>query len=550
MQAAKIGRDHHLQPALVAVAPYASAEQMERIVACARGIEDDERRRRTLVGVAPRFATLGMPERALELARRIDDRTAQQRARGQLALAWSEDIGAPSRALREILQLSFGSVQLRALAAVAENLSVDDARFGLAHLERETGKDDGLYGLNAQRAAIALCTRLCALGWIDEAWSAAASASKDEDDVSIRAATAACMPEPRRTEELERFLDPLLRHIASYPNSRMVLELVPHLRLDALRRIAARSGAISSGNDFHGALAIAMAKRGAVLEGLRYAQRCQYDWAFAGTVGEIASLLDRDALNELLAELPTWDLDKNATARALPPLVRRRAEFDTSDAVLAFAQSFKEDQLRVLGIAAIAENLSRETVAALMEDLLEWSPDSTSDESTARAEALAAIARRLTQLGDGASALRIARALTYGHETSKVLILVAPFLETALVDEAIEIAVTSVGASDALPALFPRLVELSHDDARRAVRSASGHSAGALGAVVAALGNERPASEMHELWTDALHAMASGTRDGFLDRIRAVLPLMTRLGGSAALEDTSAALDHVVSRWP
>jgi hypothetical protein len=70
-----------------------------------------------------------------------------------------------------------------------------------------------------------------------------------------------------------------------------------------------------------------------------------------------------------------------------------------------------------------------------------------------------------------------------------------------------------------------------------------------LPAVAAAL-STYPAADVHAFWSDAIHVVVTRTRsDGFRD-LAALLPLVERLGGVAALDGVEAALEHVSQRWP
>jgi hypothetical protein len=178
-------------------------------------------------------------------------------------------------------------------------------------------------------------------------------------------------------------------------------------------------------------------------------------------------------------------------------------------------------------------------------------------DTSADAAAIAAVAGRYAALGEHERAFELlGRVRSYPGPVADALAGMAASLEGTLLDRAIEIALSLSSARDpeasapALAALLPALARRSVADARRAVRmSIDAARATTLPGVVAALATY-PAADVHAFWSDAIHVVVTRTRsDGFRD-LAALLPLVERLGGVAALDGVEAALERVSQRWP
>jgi hypothetical protein len=151
--------------------------------------------------------------------------------------------------------------------------------------------------------------------------------------------------------------------------------------------------------------------------------------------------------------------------------------------------------------------------------------------------------------------LAYARQTPHPQQRAEALAALAPHLPEALLHDALQTA-RAIGSADykarALVELAPHLPEaLLHDALQQAARAIGNESerSRAQSALAAQLDTNSLFS-LYPLWAQALPILASRTRPDFLSDIRALLPVIVRLGGSQAATDIFLAIQDVGRWWP
>ncbi|NPA91581.1 MAG: hypothetical protein GXO55_09070, partial [Chloroflexi bacterium] len=170
-----------------------------------------------------------------------------------------------------------------------------------------------------------------------------------------------------------------------------------------------------------------------------------------------------------------------------------------------------------------------------------------------RAEALAALAPHLPE-DLMAQALGAARMIASDRYRAEALAALAPHLPQDLMAQAL-VAARKIRDQDhralALAALAPHLPQdlmAQALDAARKIESAQ-YRAKALAALAPRLA-ELPLLELYPLWRETLPALARRTRKDLLADIRALHPVIHKLGGEEAIAETARAIIDVGRWWP
>jgi hypothetical protein len=105
--------------------------------------------------------------------------------------------------------------------------------------------------------------------------------------------------------------------------------------------------------------------------------------------------------------------------------------------------------------------------------------------------------------------------------------------------------------ADLLLRIVPLLPDALLNDALGLARSITHHAerARVFGALMPRFG-ELPAQQLHAVWADTLHLLASGTRQELLLVLPGLLPAFGRLGGPGAMVECAQIVESVRRWWP
>jgi hypothetical protein len=178
-----------------------------------------------------------------------------------------------------------------------------------------------------------------------------------------------------------------------------------------------------------------------------------------------------------------------------------------------------------------------------------------------RVDALAALAPQLSEPLRSQTleqALEAAWNIRNAYTRSDALAALAPQLSEPLLEQALE-AARNIGDEGyrllALAALAPHLSEplrsQTLEQALEAARNIGNEydRSGALAALAPQLG-ALPASTLYALWRQTLPVLASRKRRALLADVRALVPVIVRLGGPQAAADVFQAIGDVGKWWP
>jgi hypothetical protein len=178
-----------------------------------------------------------------------------------------------------------------------------------------------------------------------------------------------------------------------------------------------------------------------------------------------------------------------------------------------------------------------------------------------RADALADLAPRLAELGHPQEALAAAREIGDESYRAEALAGLAPHLPEGLLPEALAAAWEIGGEfarAQALAGLAPHLPpDLKEEALREALAAAreieNGYArakalAGLAGPWAEWAGRERAAA--YALWPETLRRLAVRPRKDLLSDLRALLPVLSALGGAEAVGEAFRAIQDVGRWWP
>ncbi|GAB4560602.1 MAG: hypothetical protein Kow0047_07340 [Anaerolineae bacterium] len=254
-------------------------------------------------------------------------------------------------------------------------------------------------------------------------------------------------------------------------------------------------------------------------QGLAYARQVPDPWQRARALASLAPHLPQPLLREALAAAQAIS-DERCRAQALASLAPRLAGLGHPREALAAAQAISDEYVRAEALASLAPHLPqpllREALAAAQAISNEY----------VRAEALASLAPHLPE-PERTQALREALAAAQAIEWESA-------------------------RAEALASLAPRLAELGHP--REALAAAQAISdedarARALTSLAPRLAEE-DRGWLYPLWQETLHVLASRTRKDLLADLRALEPVIHRLGGPEAVAETFRAIQDVGRWWP
>ncbi len=474
--------------ALAKLAPYLSEDLLQEALAAARDLPDEQDaygtnpQGRALARLIPRLAELGHPQRALAMARGIEDEVYQAEAL----------VGLAPYLLEGLLQ--------EALAAA-----------------RDLPDEQDMYGRTPQRRALArLVPRLAELGHPQRAL--AMVREFEWLQTSALAQLAPHLPEGLLHEALTAVRD--IEEAGQ--RAKTLAGLAPYLSEALLREALTTVYVIQDSENQVRALnelaSPRLAELGYPREALAAAQEVEDSELRAQVLAGLVPYLSEELLHEALAA--AWEVeDERGRARVLAKLSHRLAELGHPQKALALAQEIEDvlSQARVLAELApyLSEGLLKE--ALVMARQLPTSQDSTG--RIPRACALAPLALRLVELGHPQEALTIAGEIKDKQWRAEVLDKpVLPPSENRRLEESRMLSLAAHGIetqAGVLYALTLRLAELGH--LQEAIAAAheivyerwQAHTLGKLALKLAELGHTRMALAMaREIRVEAPRAEA------------------------------------------
>lgn len=553
-----LAREQHLPQGVVAVAQHVGQPWLDRLRDRAASIPDPRDRQRALLGIAPRYARLGMPEEALRLARSISDDRGRAELFAVLALGWMRHLGDPDRALPAALAVPDGVMRLRTVEALADALPGHLLRTAVGWLTGKDGEGTPEEGVaesvlrgSALRAVLGALARLGPTE-AEEAWEVA-ERCQEGTRYGCMAAVGASLPEPAQSQRLTAAVEEVIAEWDDDWRQAGCFEaLVPALGEGPLRRLTLHlaSHPPRQPESLIGKVAERWCELGNVAEAVAATELEPVGYFRGRIVAGIAPFLDAGTVRAFLKSSRSGDEFRSTRAELLPPLLDRLAELGFDGEAVKHAAGLREPKARYRAIARLAHRATPELLAQLRAAVKRPHPDSNSE----REWALQAIAIRFARLGESRRALEIADEL--GFHAADALAGLARTAEGAALEEALERAQKlSFRQAEALAPLLRRLAETQGGDAlRRALRIAcdvrgDGDRPPVLSALVPALA-AAPVAESHALWSQALHTLARHTRTELMADLAALVPVLARLGGADAVESATASLRDVALRWP
>ena len=549
-RAEALGLGNSLASMLAEVSRHVSGQFLDRLRDRAKQIANTKKRRAALLGIAPRFAELGQPEEALALARLIDDQDEQWGVPTALAVVRARTVGDYDLVLDAIDKLP-PLWRWRGLEAMATDMPPGIIRSLIARpvtagFDGATEESDA-YAPH-RKALTTLLSRLAAAGHADEAW-AFAERQLPEYRYTLLAALAPHLAEPDRTRRLDETMRVLLGvEDSTWWKQYAAWDLVAVLSEASLRRVEAPLLA----SRYNSRAVDAIIARYATLKLPTDSLRVGGEMRSSGSAWiHVAPHLDAQGVDAALALSDNfWIGRENATGA----LIARLAALGHTDAAIARIESLSSTEETLGAVAAAAP--------VAPPGMLDWleAQASSRQESWASAAAFAALASRYAALGDCGRAMKMLETgWVDASATPQALAAMAPMLEGTLLERGIDVALSLQGdfyddsSAVALAALLPVLARQSLEAARLAARIAADSTtpvrAAALSGVAAAvIGLPRP--DLHVVWSDAIERVATHTRRDVFRELAALMPLVERLGGVAALDGVEAAIERVSQRWP
>jgi hypothetical protein len=171
------------------------------------------------------------------------------------------------------------------------------------------------------------------------------------------------------------------------------------------------------------------------------------------------------------------------------------------------------------------------------------------DDQGFRAEALAALAPFLPE-PLLLQALATAQALPDREALAKAVTALTPHLPEPLRLRALEQTLQAASYCAELAVLAPHLPDALLTRALEVVLAIgnAGQRSAAL-AILAPYLSAMPAADLYSLWSRTLPRLASRTRSDLFADLRALLPVIIRLGGSQAVADTFQAIQDISQWW-
>ena len=407
-----------------------------------------------------------------------------------------------------------------------------------------------------REALVALLQRYAQLGFVEEAW-ALAQQEPPEGRYFLVAGVAPYVDEPARTRRLEEAIRQV-RAIPDYAYWRKsaLAKIVDQLSERSLREFESELTANPHDVEVIKEIIKRYANLGLVAEALRVTGQTRSSgdiWPF------VAPHLDADGVRVAFSMSDHfWPY----AAAAERTLAARLVDLGMRDAALERIQALPEAEVRFAALAGAASRAPIELLERL--SAMVFRRGGSAGERLAESdEAVVAIGRRLGVLGQCDRAVAMLRLVSRtGSSTAigETLVDIASGLEDAPLEEALRISLSlesenwPEGEARALAAVLPRLARRSVEDARRAMMVAAAVTVprarrAALAGLVPALTALR-SSDLHSIWTDAAQVISARTRQHVFNDLSALMPLVGRIGGSAALDASSAAVDEIVQRWP
>lgn len=575
--AQEIGNEQARAQALSGLAPHLPEEWVEEVLAAARGIGDETIRVNALVSLIPHLSKPTQEqvlEEVLAIMQGLDERT-----QADVVMAIAPCL--PDRLVGEVLDVTrdmksdWWRTNAQYGLAVHHNIDGRERAITAAYeavegLESEQERAEALINLVSCGREKTLARDLAAMalaiaqGIGDGRWRAKALGG-----------LASCVPNDVRRQAWEDALD-----------------VVPTIesewaRVDALKGLASRlpGGLLSKALAIAQAIEIELARAEALialaprlpktlLGGVFTAgQNLQDEGVRAAVLIDLAPYLSKGLRKKAwttVQEIQNVDIRGDAVMKLTPYLASPSSE--------QVFEPIADDVWRTIALVALAPHLP----AGRLKDLLRVVRD-TKDEEI-RATALVDLARQLPK-GLMTAALAIVQDMEEDTAYGKALIGLAPYLSKALRKKAQEKAgqiqaegdrlsvlgalgphplKTTQGLGDIVPkqeqpadeldALSPdqlkeRLQKAAQADPPKPRAETLRHLASAL--------SRLPSSELLEYWgkepggeSNLLHTLANRSRKHLLSDLSALAPVIHKLGGEEAIDETFCAIQDVCRWWP
>ncbi len=544
----------NIAPELLAVLVGEGILTSSQGLAYAGQIPDPERRAWALVGLGPHLSP-GLLADALIAARAIRDERWRAVALAGLEPCLSvgqrkevlEGVPAAARAIGN------EKAQAEALAGLGQHLSV------------------------GQRAEV-----------LREALVAARAIRDEEAQARALVGLAPCLPEDRRTEALGEALAAVQVIQNETSRAQALAELGPHLSVRQRAEVLGEALAAVRGISDEKARAQALVELELYLpeellgEALNIVRVIDDEEARAQALVGLGPHLPEELLGEALDIVRVID-DEEARAQALAGLGSHLPGGLLEEA-LTFARAIGNQKARADALAGLVPYLQAVRALAsvqaiqfegaradalarlgphLPEDLLgnALSVARAIKNEKARVDALTGLVPRLPEghrVEVLEEALAAAQDIRYEGDRAEALAGLAPLLPEELLGEAL-VAVRAIGderyRAEALAELGPHLPETQRlgvlNEALAAARTIEDQEDRAqalmgLGEALAAI----PLASLGWLWNETLRDLATRTREHLLSDLRALVQVLTALGGELAVDETFRAIQDVGRWWP
>ena len=517
----------------------ANLRQLEQALAAARAIESPWRQAGTLVNLIPFLSESLWNEilqEALTMTQAIRDEDERSKALVGMACYLPEQLFQEALALVQVIQDA--DEREKVLIELAPRLAGLDSLEALEVIKRIGDTDRQLTAL------MKLVSRLAELGQLEEALVLTRDLPKRDrtnrsPQVQAIALLLSHLPESLRDRALGEALAvvqelPKQSRTGRSPRAQVLAELAPYLPLPLLQKTLTAMWQLP--DQYRTGGSTAMEALGLALAGLAsYLPDSLRDRVLQQALEAAVNAPSRQTRVEMLVELAAY-LPEPFLVKALG-LVKMRitqSKPEQASVLTEFAVHLPEP---------IRGQILREALDAAKAIVSKWK----------RARALAKLAPHLQEPHRSRTLQEtLAVVPEVGNESRQVQVLadLAPHLPESLSQEALEVALAIRGKkerAEALAALAPylpakllaRVRTIEDADDRMITLAGLAHQLIAL----------QPAT-LYPLCQEALRTLAMRTRRDFLADIRALAPVIHKLGGEQAIAETFRAIQDVGRWWP
>ena len=588
--AQRIGNEESRARAVSGLAIYLPESLLGNALVVARGIGDAYRQGRTLTALVLQLVESGYPAEALA-ACKIGEKWHRSNTLSSLALGLAES-GYPAEALAVVQEIEFERDRAETLTRLTPHLPEELLGEALA-AAREIEKPWYIKVLTTLAPHLPdplreqLLEEILTAEW--EKWYA-------DDRAQALTGLALHLPEPSRGQALREALATTREIRSSSDRVEVLIGLVPHLPKELLGEALAAAREIKKEQRRAEALCcLALClPEGLLEEALVAAREIGKEQRHAKTLNDLALHLPNSSRAQAFGETLVVVREIGSEWGCAEILARLAPHLpdELFDEALAAVQEIRDEEPRAKALAGLAphlpDRLFGEALAVVRKIGNEWQraeilarlaphlPDGLFDEALVavqevrdeklRARTLAGLAPHLPKemLGD---ALAVARHIT-GKHRAEALSGLAPHLPEPLREQVLEEALaatqeiwSSGDQATVLASLAPYLSEPSRKSALQEALVAARDTtyevdrAKALSALTPHLTVlSRP--DLARLWLETqdganlLHFLARRPRKELLSDLRALAPIIAKLGGPKAIEETFRAVQDVGRWWP